>query len=149
MDALYESIGSKLKNVFKGYHAWIIGFREEYFHKIGLAPSEKISLMNGGLDCELREYVIFEGNKKDFRAAGGKLKDEKKEERRPAGSRFSRRRDDRDRDGRRSRFADDDDRRPRFSRTDRGPARFTPRNEDGTPVPTTRPCLSVAAIPMH
>ncbi len=128
MDALYESIGSKLKNVFKGYHAWIIGFREEYFHKIGLAPSEKTALMNGGLDCELREYVIFEGNKKDFRAAGGRLKNEKREERKPSG-RFARRHDDRDRDGRRSHFAEDDDRRPRFSRTDRGPSRFVPRRE--------------------
>lgn len=78
MDALYEMIGSKLKHVFPGWHAWIIGYREEYFQKIGLAPSEKISLLNGALDCELREYVIFEGNKREFRAAGGKLKFERK-----------------------------------------------------------------------
>lgn len=74
MDALYEMIGTKLKHVFTGWTAWIIGYREEYFQKIGLAPSEKVSLLNGSLDCELREYVIFAGNKRDFRAAGGKLK---------------------------------------------------------------------------
>ena len=135
MDALYESIGSKLKNVFTGYHAWIIGYREEYFHKIGLAPSEKISLMNGGLDCELREYVIFDGNKKQFRASGGKLKDEKKDLRKPASRP---RRDDRDRDGRRSRFKDDDDRRPRFSRTDSAPRRFKPGAQD-VEKPARRP----------
>lgn len=74
MDALYQLIGSKLKHVFTGWDAWIIGYREEYFQKIGLAPSEKVSMMNGSLDCELRQYVIFEGNKREFRAAGGKLK---------------------------------------------------------------------------
>lgn len=77
MDALYQLIGSKLKHVFVGWDAWIIGYREEYFQKIGLAPSEKVSLLNGSLDCELREYQIFEGNKRDFRAAGGKLKKER------------------------------------------------------------------------
>ncbi len=76
MDALYQLIGERLKNVFVGWEAWIIGYREEYFHKIGLAPSVKLSLMNGSLDCELREYIIFAGNKRDFRASGGKLKDE-------------------------------------------------------------------------
>ena len=87
MDALYQMIGSRLKHVFPGWHAWIIGHREEYFEQIGLAPSEKVSLMNGSLDCELREYVIFEGNKRDFRAAGGKLKHERKpEERRSTAS---------------------------------------------------------------
>ena len=77
MDALYAMIGNRLKKVFKGYHAWIIGYREEYFHKIGLAPSQKITLNNGGLDCELREYVIFEGDKRSFRAAGGDIKSRK------------------------------------------------------------------------
>lgn len=91
MNALYKSIGNRLKNVFQGYHAWIIGYHDEYFHEIGLAPSQKIALNNGGLDCELREYVIFEGTKKDFRAAGGKIKEERSE--RPGSSRkFSDRR---------------------------------------------------------
>lgn len=77
MDALYESIGNRLKNVFKGYHAWIIGYKSEYFDKIGLAASERIPLYNGALECQLREYVIFEGNKRDFLAAGNKLKEER------------------------------------------------------------------------
>lgn len=87
MNALYGSIGSTLKHAFKGYHAWIIGYEDVYFHEIGLAPSQKVALNNGGLECELREYVIFEGSKRDFRSAGGKIKEErpdKKKERRPA-----------------------------------------------------------------
>lgn len=84
MDALYQLIGSKLKHVFTGWTAWIIGYREEYFQKIGLAPSEKVSLLNGSLDCELRKYVIFEGNKRDFRASGGKLKKDYPAQAKPA-----------------------------------------------------------------
>lgn len=78
MEGLYSLIGERLKHVFTGWTAWIIGFREEYFQRIGLAPSEKISLLNGSLDCELREYVLFSGNKREFRAAGGRLREDKR-----------------------------------------------------------------------
>lgn len=79
MNELYRQIGRTLKHVFTGYHAWIIGYTDEYFAEIGLAPSQKIALNNGGLDCELREYVIFEGRKKEFRAAGGIIKQKRRE----------------------------------------------------------------------
>lgn len=92
MDALYETIGSKLKHVFTGYHAWIIGYRDEYFRRIGLSPSRKIPMFNGALECELREYIIFDGDKKSYLASGGKLKDDDTE-RRPA-RRSSSQRDD-------------------------------------------------------
>lgn len=81
MEGLYDMIGSKLKHVFQGYHAWIIGYREEYFHHIGLAPSTRLPLFNGALECELREYVIFDGDYKGFRSAGGSIKDRKNNER--------------------------------------------------------------------
>ena len=74
MDGLYAMIGEKLKHVFTGYHAWIIGYRDEYFARIGLAPSLKLPLYNGALECELREYIIFEGDMKGFRRNGGVLK---------------------------------------------------------------------------
>ena len=74
MDGLYAMIGSKLKHVFGGYHAWIIGYHEEYFHKIGLTPSIKMQLLNGALECELREYIIFDGDYQSFRAEGGSIK---------------------------------------------------------------------------
>jgi putative N6-adenine-specific DNA methylase len=83
MEGLYALIGQKLKNVFKGYRAWIIGYREEYFHRIGLAPSSKTPILNGALECQLREYIIFEGDYKHFRSQGGRLRDleDKQEER--------------------------------------------------------------------
>ena len=73
MDGLYQTIGSKLKHVFTGYHAWIIGYRDDYFARIGLAPSEKIPLYNGSLECSLREYIIFEGDRRSFVRDGGKI----------------------------------------------------------------------------
>ncbi|MDE6464992.1 MAG: RNA methyltransferase [Muribaculaceae bacterium] len=79
MNALYSTIGTVLKHVFTGYHAWIIGYTDEYFNEIGLAPSQRVQLNNGGLDCELREYVIFEGSKRQFRAGGGAIKRERPE----------------------------------------------------------------------
>ena len=84
IDGLYELIGQKLKNVFKGYHAWIIAAKNEYISKIGLAPSVKIPILNGALECELREYIIFEGDYKSFRREGGRLREleEKKTEKR-------------------------------------------------------------------
>ncbi|MDE6146051.1 MAG: RNA methyltransferase, partial [Muribaculaceae bacterium] len=81
IDALYSLIGSQLKHVFTGYHAWIIGYRDEQFAKIGLAPSFREPLLNGSLECELREYIIFQGDRKSFRAAGGKLQTRERAER--------------------------------------------------------------------
>lgn len=75
MEGLYRLIGNKLKNVFTGYHAWIIGSNREYFDAIGLSPSRKIPLLNGSIECELREYIIFEGDMKSFKREGGKLHD--------------------------------------------------------------------------
>lgn len=80
MNKLYGDIGKTLKHTFTGYHCWIIGYDDVYFHEIGLAPSQKVAVNNGGLDCELREYVIFEGKKADFRARGGVLKNKKADE---------------------------------------------------------------------
>lgn len=86
MDGLYALIGEKLKHVFTGYHAWIIGYRDEYFAKIGLAPSIKLPLYNGALECELREYIMFNGQMKDFKREGGSLRSHIAKERPASGS---------------------------------------------------------------
>ncbi|MDO5571405.1 MAG: THUMP domain-containing protein [Bacteroidales bacterium] len=78
--SLYEMIGRTLKHVFKGYDAWILSYRDECFEKIGLKPSEKIDLMNGGLECQYRKYEIFSGKLKEFKSEGGEFtKHEEKE----------------------------------------------------------------------
>lgn len=76
---LYRMLGTKLKRVFKGYHAWVISSNDECLAAIGLTPSLKEEMQNGGLDCQLREYISFEGTKSDFRREGGRLKAERRD----------------------------------------------------------------------
>lgn len=88
MEGLYRMIGTKLKRVFTGYHAWIIGYREEYFNCIGLSPSVKETIYNGSLECELREYIIFDGDYESFRRSGKSLRNgDERGERKPKGPR--------------------------------------------------------------
>ncbi len=74
MESLYKMLGTKLKRVFTGYHGWVISSNEDYLAHIGLTPSFKEDMQNGGLDCQLREYISFEGSKSDFRREGGEIK---------------------------------------------------------------------------
>ncbi len=82
MTALYKGIGTCLKQNFSGWHAWIIGLNDEDFTNIGLKPSMKIPLLNGNLECSLREYVLFDGRYSEFRADGGSVSHFEEEEHR-------------------------------------------------------------------
>ncbi len=62
----YRMIGERLKHAFRGNVAWVISYRRECFNQVGLKPSQKIHLMNGPLECELRKYELFDGKYKDF-----------------------------------------------------------------------------------
>ncbi len=77
IENLYRILGTKLKRVFTGYHSWIISSNEDCLMHIGLTPSVKEELQNGGIDCQLREYVSFEGSKSDFRKGGGSIKEDR------------------------------------------------------------------------
>ncbi len=123
MEGLYRLIGSQLKHVFTGYHAWIIGYRREYFDCIGLSPSVKIAVYNGSLECEVREYVIFDGTFKEFRQGGGHLREvmaEEETDRQPKPKRDERPRRESKRDERPRRdFKRDERPRRDFKRDDR------------------------------
>ncbi|MCI6494752.1 MAG: THUMP domain-containing protein [Muribaculaceae bacterium] len=71
---LYRNIGTCLKRNFKGWTAWIIAMDCEEFDKVGLKPSSKTPLLNGSIECSLREYVMFDGRYNDFRSEGGSIK---------------------------------------------------------------------------
>lgn len=86
IDKLYAMLGTKLKHVFRGYHAWVISSNDESLARIGLTPSVSEQMQNGGIDCQLREYIIFEGDKATFRREGGSIKSQR-EERQPARAR--------------------------------------------------------------
>jgi len=75
-EGLYHTIGERLKRVFTGYNAWLLCYEREHYEHIGLKPSIHYPLLNGALECELREYVIFEGSYNDMRREGGSIKNE-------------------------------------------------------------------------
>ncbi len=74
IESLYASMGEKMKKVFKGYHCWVMAYNTDLTDLIGLKPSINYPLLNGELECELREYVIFEGRYNDMRREGGDIK---------------------------------------------------------------------------
>lgn len=73
IEGLYKQIGSTLKRYFKGYHAWILGYKDEHFREIGLKASVNMPVLNGALECQFREYVLFEGSYADFKTGGGSV----------------------------------------------------------------------------
>jgi len=142
IDALYEAIGERLKKVFKGYHAWIISNKSEHFDKIGLRPSVRIPVLNGALECEFREYVIFDGSLSEFRKQGRSIRNENFEKKetsaRPYRKNEKNARDNREKNGARQwknqgekfrgdrDFRRDDD--SRWERDRRGVRRERPKN---------------------
>ncbi len=143
MDGLYEDMGSRLKHVFKGYKAWILGYKREYFDKIGLKPSKKIPILNGALECEFREYEIFEGTyaahkhetnpERQPRPMRSKPREERREKPfgRPARSRRpdETRSEDRRKEGRKYGERSGEERKPRERRFTERDRRETPRTE--------------------
>jgi len=73
IEGLYKMIGHTLKHYFQNYHAWILGYKDEHFREIGLKASVKEPVLNGALQCELREYVLFNGSYSSFRSQGGSV----------------------------------------------------------------------------
>ena len=111
---LYQMIGERLKHAFAGGNAWILSYRDECFDQIGLKPTKKIPLMNGALECQLRQYELFEGKYKQFREEGEKL--DKAPEQRPAAK------------GKRKEFASREGRKQFFTQGE-GRKQFTPKGE--------------------
>lgn len=65
LEALYAMIGERLKHVFLGFNAYVLSYRKESFDAIGLKHSNRFFLFNGALECEMREYEIFSGKRKE------------------------------------------------------------------------------------
>ena len=84
---LYRMIGERLKHAFAGNTAWVLSYRDECFDQIGLKPSQRVPLLNGGLECEFRKYEIFDGKYKEFREGGETLDKPQTDDRRPAAPR--------------------------------------------------------------
>jgi len=64
VEEMYKAFGDKLKSDYSGYNAWIISSVEKFNRFIGLSPSKKIQLFNGGLDCRLMKFEMYRGSKR-------------------------------------------------------------------------------------
>lgn len=67
LEQLYQTIGTTLKHNYSDCTAWIIAYKPEHFHSIGLKQSFRQELFNGSLECELRGYSLFSGSNKEFK----------------------------------------------------------------------------------
>ncbi len=76
IESLYRDLGYKFKHTFQGYNIWLICYNEELYYKVGLKPSVRYKLNNGGLDCELLQYVIFDGRYDEMRGRGEHIRNE-------------------------------------------------------------------------
>ena len=130
IEELYRQMGFKFKHTFKGYNIWLICNNEELHHKVGLKPSVRYKLNNGGLDCELLQYVIFDGRYDELRERREHIRNEGFRASERSKGNFNkvggedRRGPRRDDDRRRGPRADDDRRRgPRRDDDRRGPRR--------------------------
>lgn len=65
IEEMYSMIGSKLKNEFQNFDAWVISAPKENFKHIGLRPSQKINLLNGQLEGQLQHFELYEGSRKN------------------------------------------------------------------------------------
>lgn len=62
--AFYKMMGDQMKKAFEGYDVWVISSNIEALKKVGLAPSKKISLYNGALECKFHKFEIYKGSKR-------------------------------------------------------------------------------------
>ena len=62
-EELYGSLGTWLKHQMAGSKACVISGSLEGFHAIGLNASRKDRVFNGDIECEFRQYQLFEGKK--------------------------------------------------------------------------------------
>ncbi len=64
VDEFYSKIGDALKTFWQGSTAWIISGNKDALKRIGLRPTQKFTLFNGGIESKLYKFELYEGSKK-------------------------------------------------------------------------------------
>ncbi len=64
VEELYGRIGDRLKADAAGYQAWLISSIKNFNRFIGLRPSKKIPLYNGGIECQYMRFDLYRGSKR-------------------------------------------------------------------------------------
>lgn len=61
LESFYPKLGDWLKQRFTGWRVYVLTHDARVPKLIGLAPSKRIPLFNGALECRLYEFVIVQG----------------------------------------------------------------------------------------
>ncbi len=134
IESLYRDLGYKFKHTFKGYNVWLICYDNDLSFKVGLKPSVRYKLNNGGLDCELLQYVIFDGRYEDMRERGEHIRNEGFRASERSKGNYNSRRSDSSNESRPRRH-DDGEKRPRpHDDRERRPRRFDKERSDEAPI---------------
>jgi len=63
--AFYKMMGDQMKKEFDGYDVWVISSNIPALKMTGLAPSKKIMLYNGALECRFHKFEIYKGTRRE------------------------------------------------------------------------------------
>lgn len=59
LSAFYKLLGDTLKQRFQGWTAFVLSGNKELARSIGLKSSQRISILNGSLPCQLMKYELY------------------------------------------------------------------------------------------
>ena len=65
MAVFYKTISDLLKQNYQNYEAWVLSSNIKALRSIRLAPSKKINLFNGALECKFQQYKLYAGSRKE------------------------------------------------------------------------------------
>ncbi len=60
--SFYTMIGDHLKQNFVGFEVWIVSANKAALKHVGLRPSKKYTVFNGGLECRFQKYEMYSGS---------------------------------------------------------------------------------------
>ena len=65
LESVYKGIGDFFKQKCRGYTGYIFTGNLELAKKVGLRAKRRIPFFNGGIECRLLEYELYEGSRKN------------------------------------------------------------------------------------
>lgn len=63
MIEFYKQMSDLFKQNYQNYEAWVLSSNLQAMKSIRLAPSKKIPLFNGSLECKFQQYKLYAGTK--------------------------------------------------------------------------------------
>jgi putative N6-adenine-specific DNA methylase len=65
LESVYQGVGDYFKQKCRGYTGYIFTGNLDLAKKVGLRAKRKVQFFNGGIECRLLEYELYEGSRKD------------------------------------------------------------------------------------